>query len=74
MDAKNLSWEQIRELAEIAIKNESDFSLTLCADGDCSLDISKHDYTRITTNSTITPLTTNPTITWDDGINKAIPC
>ena len=51
MDVNNLSWEQIKELAEIAIKNGSDFSLTLCADGDCSLDISKHDYrmTSITT-------------------------
>lgn len=48
MDVKNLSWEQIKELAEMAIKNGSDFSLTLCADGDCSVDISKHDYNYIT--------------------------
>ena len=48
MDVKNLSWEQIKELAEMAIKNGSDFSLTLCADGDCSIDISKHDYNYIT--------------------------
>lgn len=66
MDIKNLSWEQIKELAEIGMKNGSDFSLTLCADGDCSVDISKHDYR-------ITPITTSPTITWDGGIN-AIPC
>ena len=48
MDIKNLSWEQIKELAEMAIKNGSDFSLMLGADGDCSLDISKHDYNYIT--------------------------
>ena len=60
MDANKLSWEQIKELAEMAIKNWSDFSLTLCADGDCSLDISKHDYR-------ITPITTtSPSITWND--------
>ena len=58
MDVKNLSWEQIKELAEMAMKNGSDFSLMLCADGDCSLDISKHDYR-------ITPITTtSPTVTW----------
>ena len=65
MDVKNLSWEQIKELAEIAMKNGNDFSLTLWADGDCSLDISKHDYS-------ITPITTTPSITWGDGINKGI--
>jgi len=71
MDVKNLSWEQIKELAEIAMKNRSDFSLTLCADGDCSLDISKHDYR-------ITPITASPmtgtAIPWNGGINKEIPC
>lgn len=55
MDVKNLSWEQIKELAEMAMKTGSDFSLTLCADGDCSLDISKHDY---------------PAIVLNDGISK----
>lgn len=60
MDVKNLSWEQIKELAEIAMKNRNDFSLTLCADGDCSLDISKHDY--ITT-----PITTTPIATWNNS-------
>ena len=60
MDVKNLSWEQIKELAEIAMKNGSDFSLTLCVDGDCSLDISKHDYR-------ITPITTTPSITWNNS-------
>ncbi len=57
MNVNNLSWEQIKELAEIAIKAGSDFSLTLCADGDCSLDISKHNYF-------ITP-TTTPVATWE---------
>jgi hypothetical protein len=66
MDVKNLSWEQIKELAEIAMKNENDFSLTLCADGDCSLDISKHDY-RITSTTTTSP------ITRDDSIDKEDP-
>ena len=62
MDVKNLSWEQIKELAEMAIKNESDFSLMLGADGDCSVDISKHDYT-------ITPITTtNPIVTYGDNM------
>ena len=32
----------------MAIKNGSDFSLMLGADGDCSVDISKHDYSYIT--------------------------
>lgn len=70
MDVKNLSWEQIKELAEIAMKNESDLSLTLCADGDCRLDISKHDYgiTPITTTPIITtPITTTPSVTWNDS-------
>lgn len=69
MDVKNLSWKQIKELAEMAIKNGSDFSLTLCADGDCSVDISKHDYTRITNPIYTTPLTENPTITLTRPIN-----
>lgn len=60
MDANKLSWEQIKELAEIAMKNGNDFSLTLCADGDCSLDISKHDYR-------ITPITTTPIATWNNS-------
>ncbi len=68
MDVKNLSWEQIKELAEIAMKNGSDFSLTLCADGDCSLDISKHDY-RITSTTT-----TSPSIALGGGINEMTPC
>ena len=60
MDIKNLSWEQIKELAEMAMKNGSDFSLMLCADGDCSVDISKHDYR-------ITPIaTTSPAIIWNN--------
>ena len=58
MNARNLSWEQIKELAEIAIKNGNDFSLTLCENGNCSLNISKHDYT-------ITPITTTPSVTWN---------
>lgn len=70
MDIKNLSWEQIKELAEMAMKNGSDFSLMLCSDGDCTLDISKHDYS-------ITPITTKPmtgtAIPWHGGINE-IPC
>lgn len=70
MDVKNLSWEQIKELAEIAMKNGSDFSLTLEVDGDCSLNISKHDHS-------ITPITTKPmtgtAIPWRGGINE-IPC
>ena len=62
MDVKNLSWEQIKELAEMAIKNGSDFSLMLGAAGDCSIDISKHDYT-------ITPIpTTNPIVTYGDNM------
>ena len=65
MDVKNLSWEQIKELADIAIKNESNFSLTLCANGDCSLDISKHNYG-------ITSITTTPSVTW--GGLKETPC
>lgn len=48
MDVKNISWEQIKELAEIAIKNGNDFSLIVGVDGDCSVDISKHDYSYIT--------------------------
>ena len=61
MDVKNLSWEQIKELAEMAIKNGSDFSLMLGVAGDCSIDISKHDYT-------ITPITTNPIVTYGDNM------
>ncbi len=61
MNVNNLSWEQIKELAEIAMKTGSDFSLTLCADGDCSVDISKHDYRT-------TSMTTTPTATWDKDI------
>ena len=68
MDVKNLSWEQIKELAELAMKNGSDFSLTLCADGDCSLDISKHDYTITSTT------TTSPATIWGDNIGKGTMC
>ncbi len=60
MNVNNLSWEQIKELAELAMKNGSDFSLTLCADGDCSVDISKHDYGT-------TPIITTPSITWNNS-------
>ena len=60
MNVKNLSWEQIKELAEMAMNNGSDFSLTLCTNGDCSVDISKHDYN-------ITPITTPPSITWNNS-------
>lgn len=66
MDIKSLSWEQIKELAEMAMKNGNDFSLTLCADGDCSLDISKHDYR-------IAPITTTPSITLNNPPTP-IPC
>ena len=67
MDVKNSSWKQIKELAEMAMKNGSDFSLTLCADGDCSVDISKHDYRT-------TPITTTPAIICDDGIGNITMC
>lgn len=60
MNVKNLSWKQIKELAEMAMKNGNDFSLTLCADGDCSLDISKHDYS-------ITSIPTYPSITYNNS-------
>ena len=61
MDVNNLSWKQIKELAEIAMNNGSDFSLTLRANGDCSVDISRHDYS-------ITPITTTPSITWNNPL------
>ena len=67
MDVKNLSWEQIKELAEMAIKNGSDFSLMLGAAGDCSIDISKHDYT-ITPITTNPITTTNPIVTYGDNM------
>ena len=57
----NISWEQIKELAEMCVKNGNDFSLMLNADGDLSIDISKHDYT-------ITPITTNPIVTYGDNM------
>ena len=65
MDIKNLSWEQIKELAEVAMKNGSDFSLILSVDGDCSVDISKHDYETI-------PITTTPAITWNNPSSSPI--
>ena len=59
MDVKNLSWEQIKELADMAIKAGNDFSLTMEVDGDCSIDISKHD-------RGITPISIgDSTITWN---------
>ena len=42
MDAKNLTWEQIKELADMAMKAGNDFSLMIEADGDCTLKISSH--------------------------------
>lgn len=59
MDVKNLSWEQIKELADMAIKAGNDFSLTMETDGDCTIDISRRD-------RGITPISIdNPTITWN---------
>ena len=63
MDVKNLSWEQIKELADMAIKAGNDFSLTMETDGDCTINISRnisrHD-------RGITPISIdNPTITWN---------
>ena len=61
MDVKNLSWEQIKELADMAIKAGNDFSLMMGVDGDCSINISKRDYTftpGISCDDTITVLGT----------------
>lgn len=56
MDAKNLSWEQIKELARIAMDNQNEFRLDISKDGDVSIEIYKpyNSYYPITTTTPIT--------------------
>ena len=62
MDAKNLTWEQIKELADMAMKAGNDFSLMMEADGDCTLKISSNNH-----GFTIKD-TSTPGITWSQKI------
>jgi hypothetical protein len=39
MNANNLNWDQIKELANMAIKNNSDFVLSIDKNGDVRLNI-----------------------------------
>lgn len=72
MKASNLTWEQIKELAEMAITNKCDFSLDI-TDGDMNVCITHTDdpkYSRITLSpgDLVTPLDYQPYATW---INNA---
>ena len=56
MDAKNLSWEQIKELVQVAMDNQNEFRLDISKDGDVSIEIYKpyNSYYPITTTTPIT--------------------
>ena len=56
MNANNLTWDQIKELAQVAMDNQNEFRLDISKDGDVSIEISK-PY-----NSWYPITTTNPTI------------
>ena len=67
MDAKNLSWDQIKELAQMALDSENEFSLDVTKDGDVNINISKPStpYYPITINQ---PLDLGkPYVTWEDN-------
>lgn len=76
MDAKNLTWDQVKELAQIAMDNQNEFHLDISKDGDVSIEIYKpyNSYYPITTT---TPITINtplddkqnwkPYVTWEDN-------
>ena len=55
MDVTNLTWEQIKELVDMAMKNGSDFWLEMDKEGNCSVSISgKQNYTHFIGNRNIT--------------------
>ena len=75
MKASNLTWEQIKELAEMALKNKCDFSLDI-TDGDMNVCISQTDdpkYSKITLSpgDLVTPLEYQPCATWVNTTNAS---
>ena len=71
MDASNLSWKQIKELAQIAMDNHNEFCLDINKDGDISISISKpyYRYQPITTTPSIVPDTWKPYVWCGDPIS-----
>ena len=71
MDASNLSWRQIKELAQIAMDNHNEFCLDINKDGDISINISKpyYGYQPITTTPSIVPDTWKPYVWYGDPIS-----
>lgn len=75
MEAGNLNWKKIKELAEMALKNGNDFSINISKDGDVDINISKSNYISYTpyTKTTTTPLS-NPQPDWDTTKDLKITC
>ena len=69
MNAKNLTWNQIKELADMAVKGGCDFSLDISKDGETSIRIDKHDVQWYQPYYTYTT-TTNPAVI---NIDKNVP-
>lgn len=63
MDAKNLTWEQIKELVQVAMDNQNEFHLDISKDGDVSIEIHKpcNLYYPITTTTSGFVDTSSPT-------------
>lgn len=72
MDAKNLSWNQIKELAQMAIDSGNEFSLDVTKDGDVNINISKSSipYYPITINQPFD--FGKPYVTWEDNNTSKI--
>lgn len=65
MKANNLTWEQIKELAEMALKNKCDFSLDT-TNGDMNVCITQTDdpkFSKISLTPSFVPCN-NPEVTW----------
>lgn len=76
MDAKNLTWDQVKELAQIAMDNQNEFSLNVSKDGDISIEISKpyNSYYPITTTSPTQPITINTPLGDNQNLKPYVWC
>lgn len=72
MDVKNLSWDQIKELAQMAIDSENEFSLDVTKDGDVNINIFKPSkpYNPITITQPFD--FGKPYVTWEDNTTGKI--
>lgn len=63
MDAKNLTWKQIKELLQIAIENGCEFKLVISKDNDMCINIFKLDPPYTTYPTYPTPIVSTTTTT-----------